>query len=131
MPDALPYQWLNNGLLLGSALLSVGVVGLVARRNLTVVLLSAGIMAHGSLVALLGSSALHHDAEGRTLAVGLVIVMTLSLVLGGVLATMLHRGDALDLAAWNRLHDPALPDSDQSDEPTVSQDSITASQESS
>ena len=129
MPDALQYQWLNNGLLLGAMLFAIAVVGFVVRRDLTGVLLSAGIMGQGGLVALIGSSAFRGDASGQMLAAGLVIVTTLSLFLGGMLAsTLLRRGAELNLSARDQLHDPELPDSGQVDEPTVPESSSVADQ---
>jgi NADH-quinone oxidoreductase subunit K len=111
------FHGLNTTLLAGAALFSLGAVGFLARRNLIVMLLSAGVMLQGVMMTLTAFGAFHGVAAGQMFA-GIVLAVTVGI---GVLALMIvavcirDRG-SLDVSLWHDLRDPLVAATVDADE---------------
>ena len=63
------YHLLNNTLTVAALLFATGVIGFVARRNLVVMILSAGLMLQAGMLMLVSFGAFHGNAAGQALVV--------------------------------------------------------------
>ena len=104
--------WLNNYLVLGALLFSLGAVGFLTRRNLIVIFLCAELMLQGVSTTLVGFSGFHGTWGGQVTA-----IFSLALALFVVL---FKRGFSLDVSIWSDLREedqPPVEDEPLGDEP--------------
>jgi len=101
---------LQNGLTVGAILFALGLVGILARRNLIVMFLSAELMLQGISVSLVAWSRHHGDFGGHVLV---ILVLTVAACEAAVaLVFVLNafaRTGRLDAAAWQSLRESILP----------------------
>ncbi len=101
---------LQNGLTVGAILFALGLVGILARRNLIVMFLSAELMLQGVSVSLVAWSRHHGDFGGHVLV---ILVLTVAACEAAVaLVFVLNafaRTGRLDAAAWQSLRESNLP----------------------
>jgi len=101
---------LQNGLTVGAILFALGLVGILARRNLIVMFLSAELMLQGVAVSLVAWSRHHGDFGGHVLV---ILVLTVAACEAAVaLVFVLNafaRTGRLDAAAWQSLRESILP----------------------
>ena len=101
---------LQNGLVVGAILFALGLVGILARRNLIVMFLSAELMLQGISVSLVAWSRHHGDFGGHVLV---ILVLTVAACEAAVaLVFVLNafaRTGRLDAAAWQSLRESNLP----------------------
>ena len=101
---------LQNGLTVGAILFALGLVGILARRNLIVMFLSAELMLQGIAVSLVTWSRYHGDFGGHVLV---ILVLTVAACEAAVaLVFVLNafaRTGRLDAAAWQSLRESILP----------------------
>ena len=101
---------LQNGLTVGAILFALGLVGILARRNLIVMFLSAELMLQGISVSLVTWSRHHGDFGGHVLV---ILVLTVAACEAAVaLVFVLNafaRTGRLDAAAWQSLRESNLP----------------------
>jgi NADH-quinone oxidoreductase subunit K len=101
---------LQNGLTVGAILFALGLVGILARRNLIVMFLSAELMLQGISVSLVSWSRHHGDFGGHVLV---ILVLTVAACEAAVaLVFVLNafaRTGRLDAAAWQSLRESNLP----------------------
>ena len=101
---------LQNGLTVGAILFALGLVGILARRNLIVMFLSAELMLQGISVSLVAWSRHHGDFGGHVLV---ILVLTVAACEAAVaLVFVLNafaRTGRLDAAAWQSLRESNLP----------------------
>lgn len=89
MPDAV----LNHALILAAALFALGLVGVLARRNLVFILMGLEIMLNAAGLALIVAGARHAQADGQIM---FILVLTLA-------AAEVSVGLALVLALYQQL----------------------------
>ena len=100
---------LQNALMVGAILFSLGLVGILARRNLIVMFLAAEMMLQGISVSLVAWSRYHGDWGGQILVIFVLTVaaceaaIALVFVLGAF-----SRTGRLDAAAWQSLREATL-----------------------
>jgi NADH-quinone oxidoreductase subunit K len=100
---------LHNALVVGAILFSLGLVGILARRNLIVMFLAAEMMLQGISVSLVAWSRYHGDWGGQILVIFVLTVaaceaaIALVFVLGAF-----SRTGRLDAAAWQSLREATL-----------------------
>ena len=100
---------LHNALVVGAILFSLGLVGILARRNLIVMFLAAEMMLQGISVSLVAWSRYHGDWGGQILVIFVLTVaaceaaISLVFVLGAF-----SRTGRLDAAAWQSLREATL-----------------------
>lgn len=95
MPDPLAYM------ILGAALVALGLVGFLARRNLIVMFLATELMLQGVLLNLVGFGRLHDNIDGEVFGLFVLVVAAVEAGLGLALVVLLfRRKGTLDAEAW-------------------------------
>jgi NADH-quinone oxidoreductase subunit K len=101
---------LNNYLILGALLFSLGMIGFLARRNLIVMFLCAELMLQGVSVTLVGFSGHHRTWGGQVLAIAsLAIAASEAAVALALIVVLFKRAGSLDVSLWQDLREPDLP----------------------
>lgn len=105
--SALPL--LQNGLMIGAILFSLGLVGILTRRNLIVMFLSAELMLQGISVSLVAWSRYHGDFGGQVLVIFVLSVAACEAAVALVFVLQAFtRTGRLDSAAWQSLREANL-----------------------
>jgi len=106
----IPATLLTNALLVGAVLFCLGLVGILTRRNLIVMFLSAELMLQGVSVTLVAWSRYHGDWGGQVLVVFVLTVAACeaAVALVFVLQAFASTG-RLDASAWQALREENLP----------------------
>lgn len=90
--------------ILGAALFAIGMVGFLARRNLIVMFLSTEVMFQGVIINLVAFGRWHHDLQGQTFALFLLVIAAVEAGLALGLVVMLYRRvNTLDAEAWSTM----------------------------
>ena len=101
---------LHNGLTVGAILFALGLVGILARRNLIVMFLSAELMLQGISVSLVAWSRHHGDFGGHVLVIMVLTVAACEAAVALVFVlNAFARTGRLDAAAWQSLRESNLP----------------------
>jgi NADH-quinone oxidoreductase subunit K len=100
----------HNSLIVGAVLFALGLVGILARRNLIVMFLSAELMLQGISVSLVAWSRHHGDWGGQMLVIFVLTVAACEAAIALVLVLQAFaRTGRLDAAAWQTLRESNLP----------------------
>jgi NADH-quinone oxidoreductase subunit K len=100
---------LQNALVVGAVLFALGLVGILARRNLIVMFLSAELMLQGVSVSLVAWSRFHGDWGGQVLVIFVLTVAACEAAVALVLVLQAFaRTGRLDAAAWQSLREDNL-----------------------
>jgi NADH-quinone oxidoreductase subunit K len=101
---------LQNSLLLGAALFSIGLIGFLCRRNMIVMFLCAEMMLQGVSVNLVAWGRWHNNWDGQVLVIFILTVAACEAALALALFLMMfQRRENLDIAAWDELREANLP----------------------
>ncbi|MFO0913427.1 MAG: NADH-quinone oxidoreductase subunit NuoK [Pirellulales bacterium] len=99
-------QSLNQTLLLGAVVFGIGLVGVLARRNLIVMFLCVELMLQGVSLSLVGWGALHRDWGGQMLVVMIITTAACEAGIGLVLILLLcKQSGTLDVAFWQHVRE--------------------------
>ncbi|MDB5353382.1 MAG: NADH:ubiquinone oxidoreductase subunit 11 or [Planctomycetota bacterium] len=105
-----PFDLLANYLIVGAALMAIGMVGFLARRNLIVMFLSAEMMLQGVAVTLVGFGRFHGNWTGQVFTIIILTVAASEAAIALALVLVLFkRRSSLDVSLWNDLREPGLP----------------------
>jgi len=105
-----PSPLVLNGLVVGAMLFALGLVGILARRNLIVMFLSAELMLQGVSVSLVSWSRHHGDWGGQVLVIFVLTVAACEAAIALVFVLQAFaRTGRLDAAAWQSLRESILP----------------------
>ena len=105
-----PAPLVLNGLIVGAMLFALGLVGILARRNLIVMFLSAELMLQGVSVSLVSWSRHHGDWGGHVLVIFVLTVAACEAAVALVFVLQAFaRTGRLDSAAWQSLRESVLP----------------------
>ena len=105
-----PAPLVLNGLVVGAMLFALGLVGILARRNLIVMFLSAELMLQGVSVSLVSWSRHHGDWGGHVLVIFVLTVAACEAAVALVFVLQAFaRTGRLDAAAWQSLRESVLP----------------------
>jgi len=85
---------LNEFLLLGAALFSIGVYGVLARRNGVMVLMSIELILNAVNINLVAFGALHHTVAGQVFALFVITIAAAEVGVGLAIVLMLYRNRA-------------------------------------
>ena len=100
---------LQNGLLAGSIIFCLGLIGALSRRNLIVIILSVGVMIEGIAVNLVSWSRYHGDAGGLILVAFIFVTAICKAILASVLIKQAFaRVGNLDSANWQALREATI-----------------------
>lgn len=101
---------LQNSLTVGAILFTLGLVGILARRNLIVMFLCAELMLQGISVSLVAWSRYHGDWGGQMLVIFVLTVAACEAAIALVFVLQAFaRTGRLDAAAWQSLRESNLP----------------------
>jgi len=100
------FEQLHFALILGALMFTLGAVGFVTRRNLAVVIVSAGIMLQGVVVTLVAFSGFHGTSGGYVFALVVVAITATETIVGASFLIALSRNrPGVDVSRWTRLGD--------------------------
>ena len=126
MVSMAPSALVLNGLVVGGMLFAIGLVGILARRNLIVMFLSAELMLQGVSVSLVSWSRHHGDWGGHVLV---ILVLTVAACEAAVALVFVLQAFArtgrLDAAAWQSLRESNLPRSIDRELPASDAEALT------
>ena len=95
---------LSHGLILAAMLFCLGVAGLLARRNIIVMLLSVEVMLNGAALAFIVAGAYWSSAEGQVMFLFILAMAAAEVAVGLAIALELHREfKSLDSDAVSRM----------------------------
>jgi len=101
---------LQNYLLIGGLLFTIGLVGFLTRRNMIIMFLAAEMMLQGVSVSLVGWGRFHDDWGGQMLVIFIIAVAACEAGIALALVQMLfHRAGNLDIALWQSLREANQP----------------------
>ena len=104
--QSLPLHLLQNALIVGAILFSLGLVGILTRRNLIVMFLAAEMMLQGISVSLVAWSRYHGDWGGHVLVIFVLTVAACEAAVALVFVLQaFSRTGRLDAAAWQSLRE--------------------------
>jgi NADH-quinone oxidoreductase subunit K len=108
--DPFTFDILANYLLVGAALMAIGMLGFLSRRNLIVMFLSAEMMLQGTALTLVGFGRYHGNWTGQvfTIVILTVAACEASVALALILILYKRRG-SLDVTLWNDLREATQP----------------------
>ncbi len=109
-PGVFTFDLLTNYLVLGAALMALGMLGFLSRRNLIVMFLSAEMMLQGTALTLVGFGRYHGNWTGIvfTIVILTIAACEAALALALILVLFKRRG-TLDITAWSGLREAGLP----------------------
>lgn len=104
------FDVLSNYLLVGAALMALGMIGFLARRNLIVMFLSAEMMLQGVALTLVGFGRYHGNWTGQVFTILILTVAACEAAIALALVLVLFkRRSSLDVSLWNTIRDPEAP----------------------
>jgi NADH-quinone oxidoreductase subunit K len=109
-PDAFTFEILRNYLLVGAALMVLGMLGFLSRRNLIVMFLSAEMMLQGTALTLVGFGRYHGNWAGQVFTIIILTVAACEASIALALILILYnRRSSLDVTLWQEIREPGQP----------------------
>lgn len=104
------FDMLMNYLLVGAALMALGMIGFLARRNMIVMFLSAEMMLQGTALTLVGFGRYHGNWTGQifTIVILTVAACEASIALALILI-LFNRRASLDVTLWQDIREEGRP----------------------
>ena len=97
---------LNDYLIVGALLFTLGLVGFLARRNLIVMFLCAELMLQGVSLTLVAFSAFHGTWGGQVFAIfSLALAAAEAGIALALFVVLFRRGHSLDVSIWQDLRE--------------------------
>lgn len=104
------FDLLRNYLLVGAALMVLGMLGFLARRNLIVMFLSAEMMLQGTALTLVGFGRYYGNWTGQVFTIVILTVAACEASVALALVLILfNRRSSLDVTLWQEIHEPGQP----------------------
>lgn len=101
---------LQNYLFVGAALFGLGMLGLLCRRNMIVMFLSAEMMLQGVSLSLVAWGRYHDDWGGQILTIFILTVAACEAAIALALVMVLfHASGSLDMVAWQTIREANQP----------------------
>src|SRR4029453_7956494 len=108
---------LNNYLIVGALLFTLGLVGFLARRNLIVMFLCAELILQGVSLTLVAFGAFHATWGGQVFAIfSLALAAAEAGIALALFVVLFRRGCTLDVSVWQDLR--------EADQPRVADESL-------
>ena len=110
MPNAFSFEMLTNYLMVGAALMALGMLGFLSRRNLIVMFLSAEMMLQGVALTLVGFGRYHGNWTGQVFTIVILTVAACEASIALALILILfNRRSSLDVSLWQDIREPGQP----------------------
>ena len=98
---------LSSYLIVGAALMALGMLGFLTRRNLIVMFLSAELMLQGASLSLVAFGRYHGNWSGQVFAIIILTVAASEAAIALALVLVLYnRRGSLDISLWNEVREP-------------------------
>ena len=98
---------LHNYLIVGAALFTLGLVGVLTRRNLIIMFLCAEMMLQGVAINLVAFARFRGNLQGQVFTLFIIAVAACEAAIALVLILMLYRSrHTLDVSVWQDLREP-------------------------
>ena len=95
---------LNHYVFLAAALFSVGVAGVLIRRNILIILMSVELMLNAVNLLLAATSAFRMDSDGQVFVFFIMLVAAAEIAAGLAILTMIYRNTgSIDIKHYNKL----------------------------
>ena len=108
--DVFTFEALRNDLIIGAALMAIGMLGFLARRNLIVMFLSAEMMLQGTALTLVGFGRYHGNWTGQVFTIVILTVAACEASIALALILILyHRRSSLDVTLRQEIREPGQP----------------------
>ena len=108
-PDLFNIEMLRNYLLVGAALLALGMLGFLSRRNLIVMFLSAEMMLQGTALSLVGFGRYHGNWTGQVFTIVILTVAACEAAIAMALVVILYnRRSSLDVTLWRDIREETV-----------------------
>src|SRR3979411_1663545 len=105
-PDPFTFDVLVNYLLVGGALMGLGMLGFLARRNMIVMFLSAEMMLQGVALTLVAFGRYHGNWTGQVFPIVILTVAACEASIALALILVLyHRRSSLDVTLWREIRE--------------------------
>ncbi|WP_406696082.1 NADH-quinone oxidoreductase subunit NuoK [Singulisphaera sp. Ch08] len=109
-PEEFTFEILRNFLLVGAALMALGMLGFLSRRNLIVMFLSAEMMLQGTALTLVGFGRYHGNWSGQVFTIVILTVAACEASIALALILVLYnRRSSLDVTLWQDIREPGQP----------------------
>ncbi|MFO0910314.1 MAG: NADH-quinone oxidoreductase subunit NuoK [Isosphaeraceae bacterium] len=110
LTDEFGFDILQTYLLIGAALMTIGLLGFLARRNLIVMFLSAELMLQGVALTLVGFGRYHGNWSGQVFTIVILTVAACEASIALALILILYnRKSSLDITLWHEIREPGEP----------------------
>src|SRR5215475_13913858 len=110
MPNEFTFDLLLNYLVVGAALMALGMLGFLARRNLIVMFLSAEMMLQGTALTLVGFGRYYGNWTGQVFTIVILTVAACEASIALALILVLYnRRSSLDVTLWQEIREPGQP----------------------
>ena len=111
MPDsAFGFEMLTNYLLIGAALMALGMLGFLSRRNMIVMFLSAEMMLQGTALTLVAFGRYYGNWTGQVFTIVILTVAACEASIALALILILYnRRSSLDVTLWQDIREPGQP----------------------
>jgi NADH-quinone oxidoreductase subunit K len=112
--DLFTIDVLRSYLLLGAALVALGMLGFLTRRNLIVMFLSIEMMLQGTALTLVGFGRYHGTFTGQVFTIMILTVAACEASIAlALIVTLYNRRSSLDVSLWRDIREadapPAVP----------------------
>jgi NADH-quinone oxidoreductase subunit K len=108
--DPFTFDVLLNYLLVGGALMALGMLGFLARRNMIIMFLSAEMMLQGTALTLVGFGRYHGNWTGQVFTIVILTVAACEAAIALALILILfNRRSSLDVTLWQDLREEGQP----------------------
>src|SRR5512135_2861648 len=115
--EAFTFDLLRNYLLVGSALMVLGMIGFLSRRNLIVMFLSAEMMLQGTALSLVAFGRYHGNLTGQVFTIVILTVAACEASIALALVVVLYnRRSSLDVTLWQDIREEGVPATSPSQE---------------
>jgi NADH-quinone oxidoreductase subunit K len=105
--NAFTFEMLTNYLLVGAALMALGMLGFLSRRNLIVMFLSAEMMLQGVALTLVGFGRYHGNWTGQVFTIVILTVAACEASIALALILILfNKKSSLDVSLWQEIREP-------------------------
>jgi NADH-quinone oxidoreductase subunit K len=109
MIDAFTLDLLRNYLLVGAALVVLGILGFLSRRNLIVMFLSAEMMLQGTALSLVAFGRYHGNWTGQVFTIVILTVAACEASIALALVVILYnRRMSLDVTLWQDIREEGV-----------------------
>lgn len=107
--DSFTFDVLTSYLLVGAALMALGMLGFLARRNLILMFLSAEMMLQGTALTLVAFGRYHGNWTGQVFTIVILTIAACEAALALALILVLYnRRQSLDVSIWQDIREPGV-----------------------